>query len=118
MSRKTGLLRATCVALALSVIALHAQAAEVRIDQKKMKFVPDAVTINAGDAVRFANSDRFYHDVTIMNPDGSTSDKGLMSYKEEFAVSFEKSGVYKVRCRLHPAMIAVITVTPQAPPVH
>ena len=106
-----------CVAIALSIIAFHAQAAETTIDQKTMKFVPDAVTINAGDSVRFTNSDRFYHDVTIVNPDGTTNDKGLMKYKEEFAVSFANPGVYKVRCRLHPAMKAVITVKqPDAQP--
>jgi plastocyanin len=96
--------------LILSVVTFPAYAAETVIDQENLKFVPNAVTINVGDSIRFTNSDRFYHDVTIINPDGTSSDKGLVNYKEEFAISFAKPGTYKVRCRLHPAMSAVITV--------
>jgi plastocyanin len=98
------------IALALSVMTFGAYAAETTIDQKDLKFVPDSITINAGDTVRFTNSDHFYHDVTIINPDGTSDDKGLINYKQEFAVSFAKPGTYKVRCRLHPAMKATITV--------
>lgn len=101
---------AICVALALSAVTLPAIAAETTIDQKGLKFVPDAVTINTGDKIRFTNSDRFYHDVTIVNPDGSVRDEGLMDYKEEFAMTFAKPGIYKIHDRLHPAMTGVITV--------
>lgn len=105
-----GLRDAILMALALSAIAFQANAAETMIDQKSLKFVPDTVTINTGDTIRFRNSDRFSHDVKIINPDGTSDDKGLMKYKEEFAVSFAKPGTYKVRDRLHPAMKAVVTV--------
>ena len=98
------------ITLILSVVIFPAYAAETAIDQKNHKFVPNSVTINVGDSIRFTNSDRFYHDVTIVNPDGTSSDKGLVNYKEEFAISFEKPGTYKVRCRLHPTMSAVIIV--------
>jgi plastocyanin len=80
------------------------------MDQKNLKFIPDTVTISAGDTIRFKNSDRFSHDVTIVNPDGTLDDKGLMKYKEEFAVSFAKPGTYKVHDRLHPTMTAIVTV--------
>jgi plastocyanin len=107
-------IKALCVtllmALAISAITFQAYAAESIINQKNSKFIPDAITINVGDTVRFTNSDRFNHDVTIMDPDGVSSDKGLMNYQEEFAVSFAKTGIYKVRDRLHPAMTAIITV--------
>ncbi len=102
--------RVTLMAIALSAIAFQANAAETMIDQKNLKFVPNAVTINVGDTIRFKNSDRFSHDVTIVNPDGTSDDKGLMKFKEEFAVSFAKPGAYKIHDRLHPPMTAVVTV--------
>jgi plastocyanin len=105
-----GLRGTLLIAFALSALTFGANAAETMINQKNLKFVPDTVTINAGDTIRFTNSDRFSHDVTIVNPDGTSDDKGLMKYKEEFAVSFAKPGTYKIHDRLHPAMTAVVTV--------
>lgn len=108
--RAKGLSGAALLAFALSAIAFQASAAETMMDQKNLKFIPDAVTISVGDTIRFKNSDRFSHDVTIVSPDGTSDDKGLVKYKEEFAVSFAKTGTYKVHDRLHPTMTAVVTV--------
>lgn len=101
---------AVVAALAVSSLAFPAYAAETVVDQLKLKFVPDTVTINAGDTLRFTNSDHFFHDVTIMNPDGTKDDKGLQNYKQELVVPFPKAGTYKIICRLHPAMTVVVTV--------
>lgn len=101
---------AAVAAVAAWAITSAAQAAEVKIDQKDLKFVPSSVTIHVGDAVRFTNSDQFHHDVTIIRPDGTRDDKGLVEHGEEFAMTFIKPGVYLVRCRLHPFMAATITV--------
>ena len=37
-------------------VATSAFAAETVVDQKNLKFVPDTVTINAGDTIRFTNA--------------------------------------------------------------
>lgn len=97
-------------AVAICAIASGVRAAETTIDQKAMKFVPSTVTIYVGDAVRFTNSDAFRHDVTIIRPDGTPDDKGLVEHGEEFAMTFIKPGTYKIRCRLHPFMAATIIV--------
>jgi plastocyanin len=102
--------RATLIALVVSSLAFPAYAAETMVDQLNLKFVPDTVTINAGDTIRFTNSDRFFHNVTIVNPDGTTEDKGLQNYKQEIVVTFAKVGNYQIRCRLHPAMKIAVTV--------
>jgi len=102
--------RAVLLGIVLSSFALPAFAAETVIDQKGLKFVPDAVSINAGDTLRFTNSDRFFHDVTIVNPDGTKDDKGLQNYKQEITVAFPKPGNYKIVCRLHPAMTVAVSV--------
>ena len=87
-----------------------AHAAETVVDQKGLKFVPDAVTISAGDTVRFTNSDPFTHDVTVISPDGSSSDKGLQHHGKDNSVVFANPGKYSIICKMHPNMKATVTV--------
>jgi plastocyanin len=98
------------MAVAFLTFAFPAYAAETAVDQIDLKFVPDAVTIKAGDTVRFTNSDRIAHDITVTNPDGTSDDKGMDSYKQGIVVAFPKPGVYQVHCRIHPAMKMTVTV--------
>lgn len=96
--------------IALCCLAGAAQAAETVVDQKGLKFVPDAITINAGDTVRFTNSDPFTHDVTVVSPDGSTSDKGLQHHGKDNSVVFANPGKYSIICKMHPNMKATVVV--------
>jgi len=64
------------IAVGIASVVTSANAAEVPVDQKDLKFVPDVVTIKAGDSVRFTDTDRIAHNVTIVNADGSSEDKG------------------------------------------
>ena len=91
-------------------LAVSAHAAETVVDQHDLKFVPDAVTIAAGDTIRFTDSDHITHNITITNPDGTTVDKGMDMYKQDIVVPFAKPGVYKVHCRIHPTMMMTVTV--------
>jgi len=93
-----------------SGLALPSHAAEVGVDQLDLQFAPSSMTINAGDSVRFTNSDRIAHDITIVNPDGTSEDKGMNSYMVGIVVAFPRPGVYQVRCRIHSAMKMTITV--------
>ncbi len=94
----------------LWVLAVPASAATVEINQKDLKFTPGSVTINVGDTVSFTNHDPFFHDVTIINPDGTKSDKGLKNQGQNIDVTFTKAGTYGVVCRLHPMMNATVIV--------
>ena len=96
--------------IVLGALAGTAHAAETVVDQKGLKFVPDAVTINAGDTIRFTNSDPFTHDVTIVSPDGTSSDKGLQQHGKDNVVAFPKSGTFSIVCKMHPNMKATVTV--------
>ncbi len=108
ISKLSGSLMLAC-AFALAT-PLSARAAETVIDQRNLSFVPDAVTVSAGDTVRFTDSDRITHNISIVFPDGSTEDKGMDRYGEDIIVHFPKPGVYQVRCLIHPMMHATITV--------
>lgn len=90
--------------------ALPAHAAESVVDQHDLMFSPAALTISVGDTVRFTDSDRITHNITIVYPDGSTVDKGMDRYGEDIIVHFTKAGAYQVRCLIHPMMHMTITV--------
>ena len=100
---------AAAVAIA-TLSGFPAAAAEVVVNQLNLEFIPGVVTINAGDTIRFTNADHFFHDVSVVNPDGTTSDKGLQAHGHDTVVTFAKAGNYKIFCRLHPAMKVAVTV--------
>lgn len=110
MSRITAHSLALLALLALPILAAPACAAETAVDQRDLKFVPDAVTIQAGDTVRFTDSDHITHNITIDNPDGTSSDKGMDTFGQDIVVSFPKPGVYHVHCKIHPMMKMTIVV--------
>jgi len=99
-------------AFALAGLASGAGAAEVQVDQRDLQFVPNAVTIKAGDSVRFTDTDRIAHNVTIVNADGTSEDKGMAEYNQHIVVKFSKPGLYHARCRIHPQMQMTIMVRP------
>jgi plastocyanin len=84
--------------------------AETIVDQRDLMFVPSSITIAVGDTVRFTDSDRITHNITIIYPNGTAEDKGMDRYKEDTIVHFTKAGVYQVHCLIHPMMNMSITV--------
>jgi plastocyanin len=97
-------------ALVISALAAPAAAAEAKMNQKHLQFLPELLNINVGDAVRFTNEDSYFHDVTIINADGTKDDRGLQDHGKDTVYTFTKAGTFQVRCRLHPAMKATIVV--------
>ncbi len=96
--------------LGTALVSSPACAGETVVDQRNLMFVPASVSITAGDTVRFTDSDRITHNITIVFPDGSTEDKGMDRYGEDIIVHFTKPGTYQVRCLIHPMMHMTITV--------
>lgn len=87
-----------------------AHAAETVVDQLGLKFIPNTLAINAGDSIRFTNSDPFTHDVTVIGPDGSVSDKGLQHHGKDNVVVFPTAGKFQIICKMHPNMKATVVV--------
>ena len=77
-----------------------------------MVFQPDFVQAAPGDTVKFVPTDKSHNAETIkgMIPEGAESFKGKMN--EEFTVTFDKDGVYGVKCAPHygMGMVALIVV--------
>ena len=97
-------------AVIAAFVSLPAYASEAVVDQRDLMFAPASVSIAAGDTVRFTDSDRITHNITIVYPDGATVDKGMDRYGEDIIVHFTKPGTYQVRCLIHPMMHMTITV--------
>ena len=48
--------------------SLAHQPAQVTVDQKEMRFVPETIAIRVGDRVRFTNSDPQTHNISVTDP--------------------------------------------------
>jgi len=76
-------------------------------------FVPELVTINAGDTVSWDNVDTAAHTVTsgtpADGPDGAF-DSSLLMGGATFEVTFDESGSYDYFCMVHPWMVGDVQV--------
>ena len=106
-------------AFALLMSASMAPAAEVEVkmlnkgtDGGLMVFEPSLVKIAPGDTVKFVAADKTHNAETVkgMLPEGATPFAGKMS--ENVSVTFDKPGVYGVKCMPHYAMgmVALVVV--------
>jgi plastocyanin len=98
------------IALALGICAIQARAETQDtpvVAIKDFMFMPMSTTIKAGSTVTWKNLDDEAH--SVVAEDGlfrsdAVDKNGTFSYK------FDKPGVYKVLCGLHPFMKETITV--------
>jgi len=77
-------------------------------------YLPDNVSINAGDTVIWANTDTAAHTVTSGTPtDGpdGTFDSSLFMAGATFEVTFDDSGSYNYFCMVHPWMQGNVQVS-------
>ncbi len=91
----------------LSFSALADSVTEVRIEG--YKFLPPAVTIKAGDSVRWTNHEkRTSHSVVFPAEGGLESDR--LFPDESYQRRFERAARYEYHCGPHPEMTGVVVV--------
>jgi hypothetical protein len=78
--------------------------------QEDTAFVPAALAVQVGTAVRFPNEDGFFHNVFSYSAP-ARFDLGRYPRGEAKEVIFDKPGIVKVYCEVHEFMRAVIVVT-------
>jgi plastocyanin len=98
------------LAAALILLAGGVVAADITIVvQKNRAFSTPSVSIARGGVVRFANEDRFRHqlyiDSPIMSFDSDEHDPGTT-----LDIPFTKAGTFEVRCHIHPKMLITVEV--------
>ena len=104
--------RGLVLAALLATVAFGgaATAAEVEVKmlnkgaEGAMVFEPALVTIQPGDTVKFIATDKGHNAETIagMMPEGAATFVGKIN--EELAITFDKPGVYGIKCKPHYAM--------------
>lgn len=79
------------------------------MDQRGMKFVPRVEPVLAGTTVNFPNNDNVWHNV-FSRSEAKQFDLGLYPPGKSRGVTFDKPGVVRILCNVHPAMEAFIVV--------
>ena len=98
--------------LALALIAplaapAAAQALPAMVVMKNFDFTPMSLTVSAGTTVTWKNLDGEPHTVTSV--DGLFR-SGALDQNDSFSFKFDKPGIYKYLCSIHPRMMAAIIV--------
>ena len=100
-------MRFTLFAFVLFLLSgLSASAADTSVTIKNFMFAID-VTVTPGSTVTWTNLDGEPH--TVASADGLFRSPAL-DQNDSFSFKFEKPGVYKYICSIHPKMRATVTV--------
>jgi plastocyanin len=102
MSMRTALFAFVLVLAGMSA----ATAADTTVTIKNFSFAMD-VTVTPGSTVTWTNLDGEPH--TVVSADGLFRSPAL-DQNDSFRFTFDKPGIYKYICSIHPKMRAVITV--------
>jgi plastocyanin len=94
------------VSATLLATQAHAEAPNAVVI-KNFMFSPMALTIKAGATVTWKNLDGEPH--TVVN-DAGIFRSAALDQNDSYQFKFDKPGVYKVFCGIHPAMKETITV--------
>jgi len=79
------------------------------MDQREVKFIPRVLAVPVGSTVDFLNNDKTFHNV-FSTSEAKRFDLGLYSPGRSRSVTFEKPGVVRILCHVHPHMEAFIVV--------
>jgi plastocyanin len=86
-----------------------ASRAKVVLDQRNLNFYPRVLVVQVGTVVEFPNHDRVFHDVFSFR-DGKQFELGLYPVGAVKQVPFDRPGLSRVFCNIHPGMAAYIMV--------
>jgi len=79
------------------------------LDQRNLAFSPTVIAVSTGSTVRFPNNDRVLHNVFSFR-DGKKFDLGLYPVGQVRDVKFDRAGVSRLFCNIHPGMAAYVVV--------
>ena len=79
------------------------------LDQRNLSFFPHVLAVQLGTRVEFPNHDRVFHNV-FSDHDGTKFDLGLYPVGMVKHVPFDRPGLSRVFCNIHPQMSAYVLV--------
>ena len=77
------------------------------LDQRNLSFSPKVLVVRAGTSVEFPNNDRVFHNVFSFR-DGRRFDLGLYPVGSMKRVLFDRPGLSRIFCNIHPNMAAYV----------
>jgi plastocyanin len=77
------------------------------LDQRNLEFLPHVLAVRVGTRVRFPNNDRVFHNVFSFR-DGKKFDLGVYPINAVKYVTFDRAGVSRLFCNIHPGMAAYV----------
>ena len=83
------------------------QARKVTLDQRNLNFSPHVLAVRIGTVVDFPNNDRVFHNVFSFR-DGKRFDLGMYPVGTLRHVTFDKPGLSRLFCNIHPNMAAYV----------
>jgi plastocyanin len=101
--------KAALLGFLLLAAASAALAAEVRI--KDYKFVPEKVTVKAGETVKWVNDEKRASHSIWFKAEGLPESERMLN-GDSWERKFEKPGTYPYTCGPHPEMKGVVEVLP------
>jgi len=79
----------------------------VVLDQRNLTFSPHVLAVRVGTVVEFPNDDRVFHNVFSFH-DGKRFDLGLYPVGTVRHVAFDRPGLSRIFCNIHPNMTAYV----------
>ncbi len=79
------------------------------LDQRDVQFFPQVLAVQVGTKVSFPNNDRVFHNVFSFH-ESNRFDLGLYPVGMVKEVPFDKEGLSRVYCNIHPQMAAYVMV--------
>lgn len=79
------------------------------LDQRNVQFVPQVLAVRVGTKVSFPNNDRVFHNVFSFH-ESNRFDLGLYPVGMVKEVPFDRPGLSRVYCNIHPQMAAYVMV--------
>jgi plastocyanin len=80
---------------------------KVVLDQRQLQFKPHVLAVRVGTEVEMPNSDRVFHNVFSFH-DGKRFDLGLYPVGTARTVTFDRPGLSRIFCNIHPNMAAYV----------
>jgi plastocyanin len=87
--------------------AAPARSAHAVLDQRNLTFEPHVLAIQVGTTVELPNHDRVFHNVFSFH-DGKRFDLGLYPVGSSRRLMFDRPGLSRVFCNIHPGMAAYV----------
>jgi plastocyanin len=86
---------------------------KIVLDQRQLQFKPHVLAVRTGTQVEMPNSDRVFHNVFSFH-DGKRFDLGLYPVGTAKTVTFDRPGLSRIFCNIHPNMAAYVLAVDSA----